>query len=349
MTAVSFINITKGCNIHCDRCYLSKQSRSNFSALDESTLLQFLANPLIRLSSSPLFVWEGGEVVSTGIERLRILTEVVERVVVNPSQRCVTNLFHLPNKLIDLSFEKFDGRIETTFSNGGKESLSGSERNFNNRFKSNSIRALKEGLALTINVELNDHTIRRGIGAFLEVMSGLDGAHWEFDISCDFPEFRKSQSFRNSYPLIESTASYAEFWKFASDLKEGMDRLGLMQTHGLYSREFHSKSTQFNVNCGDSFFTLNPDGSVTTNPLYSDIPETMIGNVKRDSWDELLLSDPRVSLINEESIRSLECVDCDYFNRCGGGASHIPVHDNSGECVGGYNFRKRYDEQFLLD
>ncbi|EMZ45856.1 TPA: hypothetical protein ONB34_003830 [Pseudomonas aeruginosa] len=335
--AVGFINVTRQCNVDCKRCYLTEANRAAGERLPTYTLKAFLTSDF--WADRPVtLIWEGGEPTIVGPSRMQLYVDQARGLLPHASQTMVTNCFSVPNWLIDLSHSAFNGQVETTFALGHKFSLSGSEDLYTRRFLTGLNRFWDAGVVCTVNVELNSETIKRGPTALAELMLSTKAKVWEFDISVDFRTFLAEPIYQaSSAPELPLTASYAAVWTFLHTLEatHGRQLRDAGITIGALEQVAGEANNQFNVLSEDRFLTLNPDGSVTTNPLYSDLEGTFLGNLQDAPLDELLSSPRRLARVIAERRRLLPCRSCPHFSYCSGGPAHVPVTDGSGECAGG--------------
>jgi radical SAM protein with 4Fe4S-binding SPASM domain len=271
-----------------------------------------------------------------GEQYLNAGAEAVQMVVPAAKQTMVTNLLNMPDWLVNLAKRHYNSRIETTFALKGKATLDGSEEVYLARFKKSLAKAISNGLEVPVNVELNKETAELGANKILEVAVETGAYNWEFDISVDFEEFRRNPKFTSgAYPTLPLTLPYSGFRDFCLTLG------GEIPSTMPFVSSFYSAlktpgevNSSFNVLRERDFITINPDSTVTTNPLFSDIVETYIGNLANESFDEILSNSNRELRIHEERHRMRPCYTCEYFLSCRGGPSHVPLYDGSGECAG---------------
>lgn len=334
---VLFINIIKQCNMHCDRCYLTESSRKNGEILEFTTLETILTSSWARDCNLTL-IWEGGEASLAGREHFREMVKKASVICPGAKQTMVSNLFSLPNWLIKLSHEYFDGKIETTLSLDGKYDLSKNRDNFLKKFKDNFIKARKANLFCPINLELNDHTVKLGASALVDFLTPLGDCRVEFDVSVDFEQFLAEPAYTlHSYPILPLTTSYANFSSFVRNFDQEIVKreLGLQITSSIIEEMRDGlKSSMFGIQRSSDFLTINPDGNITTNPLFSDLRPTYLGNVKHEDIEAILSCQKRSRFVRHEIRKTLGCMDCQFFDLCAGGPSHAATFDGSGECAG---------------
>jgi len=334
---VLFVNVTRQCNVDCDRCYLTPEHRSEKERLNPDHFQKLVSDPWF--SEKPLTViWEGGEAALIGKKAFTHLAKLCAELLPEAHQTMVSNLYAMPDWLIDLSRLYFASHIETTLALSKKRSLSGSQDQFLERFASSYRKVKSAGLSCPINLELNRETIGMGPGALLDYLEMLGANQIEIDVSVEFSEFFKKPSYAvDGYPLLPLTATYVEFSGYLKSLMtehwERVCKLGLHST--LFDQyKLGKRSTMFAVQRGHDFITLNPDGTVTTNPLFSDFPNTYLGDLNKQDTVDILFGGKRDRYLRHEMRRTIPCLKCAHFDHCAGGPSHVPVQDGSGECVG---------------
>lgn len=335
--AVGFINVTRQCNVDCKRCYLTDEHRSAKERLTVATLERFLESSFWHERECTL-IWEGGEPTVIGSQAMQLLIDTARRVLPSARQTMVTNCFSVPDWLVAMVRAEFGGLVETTFALGHKFSLAGSEAVYQERFLAGLNKFWIEGIPCVVNVELNAETVRMGTQALADLMLKSQCKAWEFDISVDFSSFLQDPIFHaSSTPALPLTVPYQEVWSFLVDLRDGhyakLKESGIRI--GAFEQKIEADNTQFNVLSEDRFLTLNPDGTVTTNPLYSDLDETFIGDLHLVDINEMIASRNRLSRVSYERKRVRACRECQHVSYCGGGPAHVPVFDGSGECAGG--------------
>lgn len=346
---VLFINVTKKCNIDCVKCYLTSESRSDSLFLSNRTLELLLSSQEIQDCDDVVVIFQGGEVSVVGEQRMISYCDLVSRVAPKASMTMVSNLVSMPDWLIDLSHNYFNSKIETTFAFGGKK-LFGGHDNAESRYVEKFTKSLKKvigsGIFCTVNVESNPETLAMGPDSIIDLAIETGCYSWDFDFSIDFESYLRSQSI-NIYgcPQLDLRVSYAEYSNYFEALIDAISYRGLV---GKFQSGFIeyltgvNSNTSFNVGKELNFITLNPDGTLTTNPLFSDLPKTYIGNINTSKFCDILNSSLRRSRARYERSRMSGCLSCPFFDGCGSGSSHVPLYDGSGDCVGLFNLRSKF-------
>ncbi len=335
--AVGFINVTRQCNVDCKRCYLTEDHRSAMERLPHHTLEVFLES-MFWQGRPVTLIWEGGEPTVVGRVAMNEYCAVARRILPHADQTMVTNCFHVPNWLIDLTLHEFGGRAETTYAHAQKYTLAGDASLYQKRFFAGLDKLWNSGIHCPVNVELNIETIQAGVDSLAAAILGSQCRVWEFDVSVDFRSFLSQPSYTAaSVPQLPLTASYSAIWAYLNEMESrwGAAFLDAGITIGAFQQQIGQLNNQFNVACESRFLTLNPDGTVTTNPLYSDLSATFLGNVGIEGMDEILRSPKRKARIIADRKRISPCQGCEHISYCKGGPSHVPVTDGSGECAGG--------------
>ncbi|MFL1449362.1 hypothetical protein ACI77O_13275 [Pseudomonas tritici] len=335
--AVGFINVTRQCNVDCKRCYLTEDHRAAKERLPLATLGVFLGSRFWHGRPVTL-IWEGGEPTLVGHQAMKAYCISARGVLPHASQTMVTNCFNVPNWLIDLVFDEFDGAVETTYAFGQKFSLAGDSGLYQRKFLEGLNKLWFAGIECPVNVELNIETITAGVDTLAAVILASRCRVWEFDVSVDFRSFLSAPAYTtDTVPVLPLTASYSDVWTYLSTLhaRWGQAFVDAGIAIGAFQQQIGQLNNQFNVACESRFLTLNPDGVVTTNPLYSDLEGTFLGNVLTDGMESILVSRHRKSRIMADRKRIAPCRSCVHASYCKGGPSHVQVTDGSGECAGG--------------
>lgn len=344
---VLFVNITKQCNVECTRCYLTKENRSKKDLLPIPTLEKLVDHSYFK-ENNVTVVWEGGEATLVGENALEERIKVVKSILPHAKQTMVTNLLNFPNWMIRITKEYFDNQIETTFALGKKFTLDGSREKYLEKFKASLKKVNANGIICPVNIELNKETHDMGTQALVDFMKETEHKYWEFDLSVDFEAFLRNPIYNEfRYPILPGTITFKQFSQFIIDLnvnhEEELKEIGFESTVIKQAKERSTDKQTFNVQRESDFITLNPDGFVTTNPLFTDMPATYIGNINNVTANEIFNSSVVANRIRYERKRTIPCLTCEFYKICGGGASHAPLKDNSGECAGGYLIWKHYE------
>lgn len=330
MPKVLFVNVTRQCNVDCPRCYLTEQHRAEAHTLPLDSLKTVLTHSF--WGDAPCVILQGGEATILGPARISEYVQAIRSVQPSAKITMVTNLLNMPDWLIDLAKDSFEGQIETTYATGAKRMLNGSEQGYQDRFRASLAKAIAAGLTCPINVELNRETFSQPVTVIRDLARETGARNWEFDISVRFDAFRQAPLFgAGNYPQLPLSITYAEFAEYIHSLAQvaGTD----ISTTLLMDAKTRAKEAAFNVQRESDFLTINPDGTVTTNPLFSDIRQTYLGNI-REGLQPILDHPARHARILYEAKRLSACTGCSFLGQCKGGPSHVPVRDNSGECAG---------------
>ncbi len=349
MGRVLFVNLTRLCNVDCPRCYLTPENRKSKLMLRKGLLTEILSSDFFSEPAPdeqpPEVIFQGGEPTIVGLKALLGYIDEVQRVCPSAQMTMVSNLMRLPEWTADVAREYFQNRIETTWAAGMKKSLTGHEDVFQDRFASSLKGAIDQGITCPINVELNRETLQAGPGVILDLHQRTGATLFEFDFSVRFNDFRLQPQFAaGNYPILPASIRYDEFRQFILGLRREITKQGLqgkVQTNLLRDISKRKIDPAFNTCREADFLTVNPDSTITTNPLFSDISETYFGSLDDRPLDELIKHPNRQARIKYEQSRREPCLDCEFFNVCEGGPSHMPVFDGSGECTGLKGLLKR--------
>jgi hypothetical protein len=336
---VLFLNATRRCNIDCPRCYITAAHRAGRDAVPVDLVHKALRDPFFRDHAGPVVViHQGGEIQTLGRERLTALVQAVAEAAPHARQTAVSNMFTAAPWFLELARTWFGGRIETTWAAGRKSTLAGDGPAYQARFEQSMRAAIGAGLVCPINIEVNTETLAAGPDALLDMMLRTGASVCEFDLSFDFQRFWSAPAFGpGQVPLVPPTARYSDVSAFLVGLRRRIVLRGLsdrIHSHALVPFGARGADLPFNTRSEARFVTLNPDGSVTTIPLYSDIVPTHLGNLHTQSLADCLAHPNRALRMAFENERALPCAGCPHQAACQGGPSHAPLFDGSGECAG---------------
>ena len=321
-----FVNTTLGCNMDCPRCYIPKSLRDNpasWLGLDPDYFAQVLEHKSIDSSDKTVVIYMGGEPSALGERQLKSYIGIVAEMLPNARHTIVTNLFNLPNWLLKMSKNEFCNQIETTYANGKKQTLSGNEYKYQEKFVKNLTAVTRAGVNCTVNVELNIETIKAGIGPIIDIMKESGAKDWAFDYSIDFDKFNQNPVYdKYDYPVLTGNATLKEYWNFVNAVKTND---WVVNNH----IRIAPRVDGFNVLEGSNFLTINPNYTVTTNPLF-----TAMDKLQYMYIDALNDSEVREKHQRRAVNRIRPCAGCEEFYDCQGFSSHVPI-EQGGICAGG--------------
>lgn len=334
-----FINLTKQCNINCKHCFFSEDHRKNDKRLlNTKDVKKFLSDDIFKNTKINL-VWEGGE--PTVLPR-KILKEKIEELNELPNigqNILITNLMNVQDDYIKIFKENFNSVIETTFAFDLKETWAGSSEDYVKTFQKNLIKVLSNDITCYVNIELNRPSTKIDPKEFIEYFMKVREESkrevvLEIDYSVKFLDFFKNPKINEyRYPMVELQSTHKEVRAFLINLYEVYRKIDTKKVRINLFEEMKSETPirTFNVCKEQKFLTFNPDGSVTTNPLYADAEITYIGNMYSNTASEILEHPQRTLRHLYEKKRMIECAGCEYFNSCLGASSHVRVYDIDGE------------------
>lgn len=347
-----FLNATKLCNINCKHCFLTLDNRKhNNQIIDIDKFIVFLKNPFFEKKNIEI-VWEGGEISTIDYDLLEEMIGKLDKNFNNIRQTCVTNMFNMDDRFIELIKKCFNSSIETTFAFGDKETWDDNGQKYLDKFKENVIKTHLAGISCPINLELNSKTINMGtkdfIDYFIEITDKTQQDIFiDLDYSINFNQYlNELGSNPYGYPNLLLQDSYSDISKYLKKLYLHIESTNSERNQtihiGLFNEiENNEINNSFNVLMEDRFFTINPDGNVTTNPLFSDLKNTYIGNIYKNTSDQILNHEGRHKRKEHELKRQEHCKECDEFEFCQSSSSHVPVFvEGDIECCGYLGLRK---------
>lgn len=346
MAVTAIIKPTHACNFSCTYCYMDESAEKGFlsdetleNIIEQVTYVNKLRN------SDPKFIWHGGEPLLMKKDFYEKLLEFQRK-----HNHNELDLFRLTldNETYLLISDKVRSARNSVQSNG---SLITDEIAAYFKEKSISI-----GLSLDGPGEINDLTRQYsdGKGSYDSVISGLRLCKEKqigggiitvlnknnIDKMDELYDFYKENNLSPKInPLIKSGNAEKNYedlgitpkeygqalitlfdkWYYDKDTKISIDPLDEM-IGNIYSKD--TKSCNFSNNCQESFVSIGPQGDIYPCGRFDGIQEFKLGNINKDSLNEILDSDLRKSLLSRNHLDIAGCAKCEYGDICHGGCMH---------------------------
>lgn len=356
-----YLNMTHFCNVNCPRCYLTDTQRKDRAIIPLDKLEMFLSFKSFATNGGEgvNVTWLGGEVTTLSLDVLNAYKEVINRILPKARNVLITNLYSIPNKLLDFIKETFDC-VETTYAEGHKISLDGSETTYKEHFIKNLKKMNDAGIELYVNVELNDATIEKDPVWLIDMARQTGQKLFEFDISVRFDIIHQLISqgiapvnelgYPDQPPLTINYKQWEEYvsrylTEYESECKELGIEIGFFKAAAEKAHDAF-----FSTAYAAHLFTLTPDGTVFGTPVYSGIPPLAFGKVGENTEEEIVGSPLRMNHMYFENVIRLDgakCHECRFAGECRGSFSSVPVEDGSGTCAGMYNLREYIEDAHL--
>nr|WP_250808353.1 hypothetical protein [Neorhizobium tomejilense] len=345
------IEVSKACNVYCDNCFLSYENRLHDRRLFRLEWLDRIAESRVFAECGELYVSIlGGELSIVDPDYLEAFVARIKTLWPDCSFSIVSNLFNSKPRFLDLYLEHSD-LVETTF-DFGRQNLNGNRNIFLASFRRavEELAARATDINVDINFIMNRQSLEYGPEAALDYFAGFNlpaEGHFlvKFDHGVDFKAFRAAgmpHDRRSGLPHLPLDVPYARYSAFVTEFRRLRDKRGLR--HILIpqldfadqrpdDRFFYTKGT-------GRVISLSSDGNITTNPVFTEVPSTFLGNIATSTIDECIASDRYLAVYSKEVRRSLECSSCEFFERCEGGTLFLPkfAADDTSECVGAKSF-----------
>lgn len=320
-------------------------SRASNYSLPCPTLSRLLGSKELQNGEVSIII-EGGESLLVGESRFNGYCDIIKRELPHAKLTLVTNMTMLPDWAIASSKKYFSGAIETTFSFSDKR-LSDKEGRYEKFFAKNLKKAIDAGIKCPVNVEINRETFDLGPAAIIELAKKTGAKEWEFDIAVSFDKFRRAPAYiKDHQPDLPMCITHNEFSQYLHDFRFVYKQE--CKEAGIISSSFYLETIKdaFNTQKESGFITMNPDGVITTNPLFSDLKKTWLGDINEQTLAEILNNPIRQDRIKLERSRVAKCISgCSEYSICRGGPSHVPLFDGSGECSG----HRKYIQSIVED
>lgn len=341
------IEVCKACNVYCENCFLAYENRLRDRRLFKKEWVTKLAESRIFEECKDLYVSIlGGELSIVDQGYLEDFVDHIKTLWPDCSFSMVSNFFNSKPKFLDL-YLKHSDVVETTF-DFGRQNLNGNRDVFLASFRHHIEDLARRGadLNIDINFVMNRQSQSFGAGAALDYFSAFslpEGGRLlvKFDHAIDFGTFRAQgmpHDPRSGMPNFPLDLGYREYAAFVTEFRRLRDERGLtwiavpqidFADQRPDDRFFFTKGT-------GRVISLSSDGFVTTNPVFTEIPSTFIGNIADMTLDECIASDRYLLAYSRYARRAMECSSCEYFDRCEGGSLFLPKYGggDTSECAG---------------
>jgi radical SAM protein with 4Fe4S-binding SPASM domain len=345
------IEVCKACNVYCENCFLSFENRLHDRRLFKTEWLDRLAESKVFAECSELYVSIlGGELSIVDPDYLEDFVARIRHHWPDCSFSIVSNLFNSKPRFVDLYLAHSD-LVETTF-DFGRQTLNMNRETFLSSFRKTveEMATRASDLNVDINFVMNRQSADYGASAALDYFATFDlppdgRLLVKFDHGIDFKTFRASgmpHDRRSGLPCLPLDLGYGEYAAFVSEFRTLRDERGL--SHIVVPQiDFVDQRPDdrfFYTKGSGRVISLSSDGYITTNPVFTEIPSTFLGNIATTSLDECIASDRYFAVYAKETRRTLECASCEFFDRCEGGSLFLPRFsgDGSDECAGVRSF-----------
>jgi len=320
---------THNCNLSCTYCYVEKDAEKG--VMGEKLLAQSIEK-ISKAYQKSHWIWHGGEPLTMGLDFYKNVSEVQEfyrKKGKNFLNSIQTNGTLITEDLLNFIEQKKDFYLST--------SLDGPQ-------------------------EIHDkiRIYKNGKGSFEDVMDGLNStkkrnSSLEAGVICvissiniNYPKrlynFFKSEKINVKLnPLINSGNAkeniddlgitpkqygsfLLKFWdiynkdvlregKVIIDIDPFMEVLGNIETNS-------PLGCNYSVSCRESFISLGPQGDIYPCGRFDGVKKFWMGNIKKDSLDNIMNSKINQELKKRNSKSIKGCKICDFKNICNSGCMH---------------------------
>lgn len=355
------IEVCKACNVYCENCYLSYANRLHDRRLFKTEWLDKIAESRVFSECKDLYVSIlGGELSIVDQDYLEAFVDRIKTLWPTCSFSIVSNFFNSKPRFIDL-YLKHSGVVETTF-DFGRRNLN-MDRDvflavFRKQIEALAVRADDKNIDINfvMNKESRDFGPEAALDYFASFQLPPDGRILiKFDHGIDFAAFRAAgmpHDARSGAPDFPLDLTYREYAAFVGEFRRLRNARGL---HDIVipqvdiaeqrpdDRFFYTKGT-------GRVISLSSDGYITTNPVFTEIPSTFLGNIAETTLDECIASSRFFAQYSREARRALQCASCEYFDRCEGGTLFLPRYagDDRSECAGVKSFFEMQRDEHIV-
>ncbi|MCV9964153.1 4Fe-4S cluster-binding domain-containing protein [Pararhizobium sp. BT-229] len=341
------IEVCKACNVYCENCFLAYENRLRDRRLFKKEWVTKLAESRIFQKCEDLYVSIlGGELSIVDQDYLEDLVNHIKTLWPDCSFSMVSNFFNSKPRFLDL-YLKHSDVVETTF-DFGRQNLNRNRDVFLASFRQYIEELARRGadLNIDINFVMNRQSLEYGVDAALDYFSSFslpEGGRLllKFDHGIDFVTFRAQgmpHDRRSGMPMFPLDLGYGDYAAFVAEFRRKRDArdLSWIVVPQIDFADQRPDDRFFFTKGSGRVISLSSDGFVTTNPVFTEIPSTFLGNIADMKLDECLGSDRYFLAYSREQRRAMECSSCEYFERCEGGSLFLPKHlgGDTSECAG---------------
>jgi uncharacterized protein len=332
------------CNLRCDYCFYLEKAvlypGSSRHRMTEDTLERLIQSYMATRQRVYAFGWQGGEPTLMGGDFFKRVTELQERYG-RPGSR-VSNGLQTNGTLITPSFARHlaEYRVLTGISIDGPEEL-------HNRYRkrtdgSGSYRDVIRGLEVLLSggAEVNALVLvsRANVDKPETVYRHLK------ELGLAYHQYIPCVETDGAGSLLPYAVTGEEWGKFLLGIFQEWRRwdmytVSIRNFDALLQKLVHNQTAMCTMgkNCGD-YFVVEHNGDVYPCDFFVE-PELLVGNIHRNSWDEMRTSKVYRRFARMKCEWDAECADCEYLEFCGGDCpKHRPETGVSRLCPGIKNF-----------
>jgi uncharacterized protein len=323
---------TTKCNLDCLHCFEERSDRV-MSHAELRTVFRKISEYANRQAIGAVtFYWQGGEVLLLGPawfqKMFALASEIFKGTGMTVQHRLQTNLISYSSRWKPVIATVFNHSVGSSLDYPsvyrGFRSLAG-ER-FNDIWLKYCNKARQQGVDVSVISVINEASLNVPAHDFLSFYHDRMGLR-NMQINLPFGFGRKGTD--KSFYLNPQKAG-AFMVDLFDEWIEGAGRwhekirvnpfVELIDVFSLAPRASRCNCI-WSGNCGDSFFSIGPDGSVGLCDCWvTSLPQFFFGNLLTQSLDEIAQSPARQRLRHRiDAILTDECADCDYLGTCYGG------------------------------
>ena len=325
MTMTPIIKVVGNfCNLRCDYCFYHICEQAKPQIMDKVMLESFIKQYLSLFCGNVFFIWHGGEPLLAGIP---FFESVVSFQAMHKKNHVIKNMIQTNATLVNDDWAQF---FKTNNFRVGV-SLDGNEES-HNRFRKRgsgdgSFSQVMRGIKI-----LRDHGIEPGIiqtitadnlsrtkENFHFFVNAIGAKGWGTNIYLDTDNSNRAmlgQSITNKQ-LTDFLINQIDLWLIQDNVN-----LRIREIENFISGILNKKpsSCAFNGSC-TRYFYLECDGRIYPCDRSSGRPDLLLGNLSRQSLQEILSSTTKSDYDKQVSNLPSECLTCEWQKSCNNGCT----------------------------
>ena len=337
--SIIYLKPTNFCNVGCEHCFLTVETRKEKDTMQQKTLEQFA----ITFSEMKKFysqetldiIWHGGEPLLMPTEWYEDASLFLDKYFGVYSQSMQTSLIPLKKEFLPFVKKRLGGVLGTSFDFNSRK-INGSWKEYERLYLNKLNMAREENIEIGIIMTVS----KMELGHQKEIVKWFENN--------DFKSFRCERYTQYLHPVPNYVTN-----KDVSDWNIGLfdhllERISTGKspivediiTAGINVAYRGRRGDRWGTTCSSDFFVVEPNGDIYNCPNKAGNEKPM-GNVAM-GWEGLLTSPERLRMIQEHTFEKagMGCQSCTYFETCRGGCPILPTGESTDltDCVGSRHF-----------
>ncbi len=337
--SIIYLKPTNFCNVGCDHCYLTLETRQDKEVMQADTLDQvartFGEMKAFYGQNSLEILWHGGEPLLMPVSWYDAASEVLDRHLGPHTQSMQTSLIPFKKDFVPFIKQRLGGGLGASFDFNSRK-LNGSWNEYERLFLKKLEMAREDNISVGIIMTVS----KLELGYQKEIVQWFENN--------GFTSFRCERYTQYLHPVPNyvtnkdvSDWNIGLFDHLLERIREGKSPIVEdIVTAGINVAYRGRQGDRWGTTCTSDFFVVEPNGDVF-NCTDRAGKEPPMGHVSM-GWEGLLTSPERLRMIQEHTFEKAGagCQSCTYFETCRGGCPILPTGESTDltDCVGSRHF-----------